>query len=79
VSKVDAKNGSDWVPPREVTQASVQHPLMTIEQVCAYLGVSKSWVYKAVETGELPHFRAGGIKFSRRQIAAYLNRQQGRE
>jgi excisionase family DNA binding protein len=78
VSKDDGNDG-DWTPPREVTQNSVPHPLMTIEEVCKYLGVSKSWVYKAVENGELPHFRAGGIKFSRRQIAAYLNRQQGQE
>ncbi len=78
MTKADETN-NDWKPPREVTQASFRHPLMTIEQVCEYLGVSKSWVYKAVESGELPHFRAGGIKFSRKQIAAYLNRQQGLE
>ncbi len=79
MSKDDGNDGDWWKPPREVTQNSVPRPLMTIEEVCKYLGVSKSWVYKAVETGELPHFRAGGIKFSRRQIAAYLNRQQGQE
>lgn len=78
MSKDDGNDG-DWTPPREVTQNSVPHPLMTLEEVMAYLQVSRSWVYKAAESGELPHFRAGGIKFSRRQIAAYLNRQQGRE
>lgn len=79
MSKVDLKDSRDWLPPREVTQNAAPRPLMTIEDVCTYLGVSKSWVYKAVESGELPHFRAGGIKFSPKQIAAYLNRQQGRE
>ena len=80
MSKTDTKTAADWKPPREVTQNTYKvQPLMTIEEVCTYLGVSKSWVYKAVESGELPHFRAGGIKFSRKQIAAYLNRQQGLE
>ena len=35
--------------------------LWTAEQVAHYLGVSKSWVYRAATDGTLPALRLGGV------------------
>lgn len=47
-------------------------PLWKSEDVAKYLGVSRSWVYHAVERGALPHLRpAGLLRFDAAAIRAY--------
>jgi excisionase family DNA binding protein len=46
--------------------------LWTAEDTARYLRVSKCWVYRRVESGELPHGRIGGcLRFSPSRICEY--------
>ncbi len=46
--------------------------LWTVAQTAKYLQVSTSWVYRAVERGELPHLKLGGlVRFVPRDIRAH--------
>ena len=51
------------------------HPFETLwtwKEVCAYLQVSRSWVYQKSEEGLLPSLRVGGLlRFSPERIRAY--------
>jgi excisionase family DNA binding protein len=59
--------------------------LLSVEQVCEILGMSKSWVYKHLRSGDIPSVRLGGsIKVKHADLAAYLKKhrylqQQGEE
>ena len=45
--------------------------LWTVNEVCTFLQVSKSWVYQRTAAGELPHVRIGGLlRFVPDQIRA---------
>jgi excisionase family DNA binding protein len=59
-----------------IQDTAITERLLNVNQAAAVLNVSTSWLYKAAERGELPCFRAGGLKFSRKQLAAWLNEQQ---
>ena len=73
------KNGSaDSRPAPEPTRTTDQRPvslpidrLWTVRQAAAFLGRSVSWVYKAVERGELP--RARGLGWGVRFVPADLH------
>ena len=50
--------------------------LMTVEDVCAYLRVGKTWVYAAADKGTLPSVRAGKLlRFRRADLEAWVERQ----
>lgn len=54
------------------TTASEPERLWTVAAAADYLNVSVSWVYRAVERGELPHMKLGGlIRFVPRDLRAH--------
>jgi excisionase family DNA binding protein len=62
---------------REETNATKTSPLMDVSELATYLNLSTSKVYKDAEAGKIPCFRIGAaLRFSRRQIVAWLNDQQ---
>ena len=72
----------------EVEQMSVAKPilnlyntpegkpgLMTLEELCAYISVNKSWVYQHIR--DIPHFKLCGLlRFRQEQIDAWLESQE---
>jgi excisionase family DNA binding protein len=47
--------------------------LLSIPQVCQYLGIGKSWVYRRIHNQELPSVRLGRIiKVKRSDLEQYL-------
>jgi excisionase family DNA binding protein len=48
--------------------------LLTVQDVCDWLKVSRAWVYDEVEAGRLPHLRIGRrlLRFRRRDLDRYL-------
>ncbi len=56
-----------------------EHEYLLPVEVAELLRKSKSWVYAAVERGELPHLRIGrDLRFKRADIDAWLERQYRR-
>jgi excisionase family DNA binding protein len=48
--------------------------LLTVDDVCGLLKVRKSWLYDAVERGDLPVVRLGRhLRFRRDDLASLLN------
>lgn len=53
-----------------MTQAE---PLMTVIQLSNFLACSESWIYKMVESKQIPHIRLGAsIRFRSPDIVAWL-------
>lgn len=51
-------------------------PLLSAGEVAQLLGVSKRWVYRAAQRGDLLYVRVGRlIRFRHGEIDAYLDRQ----
>jgi excisionase family DNA binding protein len=47
--------------------------LMTPDEVCAYLRVTKDWLYDQVQARRIPHLRLGRhLRFLRTEIHEYL-------
>ncbi len=52
-------------------------PLLTAQQVAAWLNMSLVWVYKQAEKGLLPYHRVGeAIRFDPNEIQSYLNKRR---
>jgi excisionase family DNA binding protein len=60
----------------EKTRASRAAPwLLSVEEVCEALGMSKSWVYQRIRSGEIPSIKLGGsIKVKQEDLEEYLER-----
>ena len=53
--------------------------LMSIPQVCQYLGMGKSWVYRRIHDQEIPSVRLGRtIKIRRSDLEEYLEEHSHR-
>jgi len=53
--------------------------LMSIPQVCQYLGMGKSWVYRRIHDGEIPSVRLGRtIKIRQSDLEQYLEDHRNR-
>src|ERR671911_605811 len=53
--------------------------LLSIPQVCQYLGMGKSWVYRRIHNQEIPSVRLGRtIKIRRFDLEQYLEEHRGR-
>ena len=51
--------------------------LLSVDEVCGILGMSKSWVYRHIRSGEIPSVRLGGsIKVKRGDLAEYLEKHR---
>jgi len=52
-------------------------PLLSITEVCQELGMGKSWVYRRIQSGEIPSVRLGGtVKVRREDLEEYLEDQR---
>ena len=51
--------------------------LLSIQDLCRELGMGRSWVYKRVRSGEIPHLQLGHtIKVRRKDLEEYLESQR---
>jgi excisionase family DNA binding protein len=51
--------------------------LLSVDEVCEVLGMSKSWVYRHIRSGNIPSVRLGGsIKVKRADLAEYLEKHR---
>ncbi len=47
--------------------------LLSITEVCQWLGMGKSWVYRRIHSGEIPFVKPGhNIKIRREDLESYL-------
>ncbi len=61
----------------QVQQGGSQRGLLSIAEVCQELGMGKSWVYKRIQSGEIPSVKLGhNIKVKREDLESYLERQR---
>jgi len=50
--------------------------LLSIREVCQELGMGKSWVYRHIQSGEIPSVKLGrNIKVRREDLEGYLEAQ----
>mgnify|MGYP000849891709 CR=1 len=50
-----------------------EEELMTVQEVCGLLKVTKDWLYDQVEARQIPHVRLGRhVRFHPAQLRAYL-------
>src|SRR5215216_7567804 len=53
--------------------------LLSIKEVCQELGMGKSWVYRRIQSGEIPSVKLGrNIKVRREDLEGYLEAQRYR-
>ena len=51
--------------------------LLSISEVCQELGMCKSWVYRRIQSGEIPSIKLGhNIKVRREELKGYLEGQR---
>ena len=63
--------------PQVQQQGGSQRSLLSIAEVCQELGMGKSWVYKRIQSGEIPSVKLGhNIKVKREDLESYLERQR---
>ena len=61
----------------QAQQGGSQSGLLSITEVCQELGMGKSWVYKRIQSGEIPSVKLGhNIKVKREDLESYLERQR---
>lgn len=69
------------VPTREPERSAETHPsedLWNVGRTATFLGMSRSWVYRASERGELPYRKLGNcLRFIPREMREWLHRQTG--
>jgi len=59
--------------------SAAMEALWRVEDVAAFLSMSKSWVYKEAEMGRLPFVRIGAsLRFFPEEVRGYLERQRPR-
>jgi excisionase family DNA binding protein len=66
---------------RTLNRPEIRHDveLLSIPQVCQYIGMGKSWVYRRIHDGEIPSVRLGRtIKIRRSDLEQYLERHRNR-
>ena len=64
--------------PQAQLGAGVGHlDLLSITEVCQELGMGKSWVYRRIQSGEIPSVKLGrNIKVRRDDLEGYLETQR---
>jgi excisionase family DNA binding protein len=66
---------------RALDRPEIRHniELLSIPQVCQYLGMGKSWVYRRIHDGEIPSVRLGRtIKIRQSDLEQYLEDHSNR-
>lgn len=63
--------------PQEEDQRRGKLDLLSINDVSQELGMGKSWVYKRIQSGEIPSVKLGNnIKVRREDLEGYLEKQR---
>jgi excisionase family DNA binding protein len=61
----------------EAQQGGGSLDLLSITDVCQELGMGKSWVYRRIQSGEIPSVKLGrNIKVRREDLEGYLEAQR---
>ena len=65
-------------PQAQAGEAAGGHlDLLSITDVCQELGMGKSWVYRRIQSGEIPSVKLGrNIKVRREDLEGYLEAQR---
>jgi excisionase family DNA binding protein len=59
------------------TQERRGEDLLSVMEVCQELGMGQSWVYKRIQSGEIPSIKLGrNVKVKREDLHQYLESQQ---
>jgi excisionase family DNA binding protein len=63
--------------PRLYNEAEGKPGLMTLDELCAYISVNKSWVYQHIRSEKIPHLKLCGLlRFRKEQIDQWLESQE---
>ena len=63
--------------PGEAAGGAGQFDLLSIKEVCQELRMGKNWVYRRIQSGEIPSVKLGhNIKVRREDLEGYLERQR---
>jgi excisionase family DNA binding protein len=63
--------------PEMIGQPKQGSPVMTVNEVCAYLRVHRSTLYRLLKAGRIPYFRMGSdYRFNREQIKNWDERRE---
>jgi excisionase family DNA binding protein len=66
---------ADASPPDRVQEPITASETWTVSIASRVLGVSTAWLYKLVDTNEIPHRRQGSsIFFDRRELSEWLGK-----
>ena len=53
--------------------------MLDVRWVAKNFSVSEQWVYRMVETNQIPHYRLGAlIRFHHRELSAWFAKQRGK-
>lgn len=57
-----------------LTANIVSKEILTFDEACIYMGVSKSFMYKCTSTSRIPHFKPSGrmIYFKKEDLTAWM-------
>jgi excisionase family DNA binding protein len=67
--------GGEEAPDRPQGQGDLD--LLPIPEVCQELGMGKSWVYRRIQSGEIPSIKLGhNVKVKREDLQQYLESQR---
>jgi excisionase family DNA binding protein len=76
----EALGGQEESPERPQAQQGGDgggFDLLSITDVCQELGMGKSWVYRRIQSGEIPSIKLGhNIKVKREDLQPYLESQR---
>jgi excisionase family DNA binding protein len=65
-------------PPSEALVLSGRRSLLDVKWVARTFSVSEQWVYRMVETSQIPHYRLGKlIRFHHRDLNEWFRNMRG--
>lgn len=56
----------------ELLQMAMLKPILTADETCAYIGLSKSRLYVLCSQKQIPHYKQGKLYFVREELDKWL-------
>jgi excisionase family DNA binding protein len=53
-----------------------QDRLLDLDEVCAFLRVTKSYIYRLTSLREIPYYKVSGLRLSLQEIQGWLEKQK---
>jgi excisionase family DNA binding protein len=53
-----------------------QDRLLDLDEVCAFLRVTKSYIYRLTSRREIPYYKVSGLRLSLQEIQGWLEKQK---